>query len=105
MDDELRASAVRKLRALADRLAAGDDVRGVFYAYDPERGTALCTRHESAREQAVIGIGKCMRAERHEIEWGIALPLEAHHAGVIVDADVARHATPAAPTPAATPEA
>ena len=37
MDDEQRASAVRKLRALADRIKAGEDVGAVFYHRDGDR--------------------------------------------------------------------
>ena len=86
MDDELRASAVRKLRALADRIEAGDPSGMLFYSRSPFDGVGVGESCEATERDTRLGIGELAEeADAHGwpddarmqwIDWGIALPLQ-----------------------------
>ena len=84
MDARTRESVARKLRALADRIEAGEDVGDLFYSYDPETGytsgmpASVAQADASAslehfRDQASEG----WRDDVGQIEWGVMVPIEA----------------------------
>ena len=83
MDDDLRASAVRKLRALADRIEAGEDVGGLFYSYDPAAGYTSGMSASVAQADALSAIDDFRDGasdgwdpDMPQLEWGVALPIE-----------------------------
>lgn len=83
MDDDLRASAVRKLRALADRIEAGEDVGAVFYRNGPEGGFEDDMTADGAEAMAERFLGYSRddasdgwHPDMTQLEWGIKLPIE-----------------------------
>lgn len=85
MDEKQRESAVRKLRALADRLAAGEDVGSVFYALDKDCKADVGVTFKEVEGSTAESLEDVVEAVRFEqcwrgndpttIEFGIVVPL------------------------------
>lgn len=83
MHDDLRAGAVRKLLALAERIKAGEDVGEVFYCYDPEDGFTHGMHADGAQAMAERSLsysrddaGDGWHPDMAQLEWGIMVPIE-----------------------------
>jgi hypothetical protein len=88
MNDQQRASAVRKLQALADRIKAGEDVGAVFYHRDGDRDGACNVWPDCALPEAMAAANATLGTLRNyasavgwdddaaeSVEVGIMVPL------------------------------